>query len=137
MYLHLFGVWLHIVVGIVLAGYALFWLVMAYALQRGGGELQTAPTLSMIGRAGWPPFIAPPAVRIPLLGLGWLLLAFMIVSGVMLLHGRFDWVITAKVVLVVLFALAHGWFTLRPSPRAALMSALLVAGVICVSAFLR
>lgn len=137
MSLHLLGVWIHLVVGIVLAGYALFWLVMAYALQNAGGDLDTAATLSRIGRAGWPPFIAPPALRIPLLGLGWLVLAVVIVSGVALLHGRTDWVIITKSVLVLLFALVHAWFTLRPSPRAALAGAVLIGALVGVSAFLR
>ena len=153
MTLYLTAAYLHLVFGIVLIGYALFWLVMAYALRSRAADLDTGEMLAVIGRAGWPPFVAPPALRIPILGIGWLLVLAMLASGFALLgvhritlgqllgggfgQGGVAGIALIKLTLLGLYAAVHAWFSLRPSPRLALVALLLVTAALCASAFLR
>ncbi len=144
--------WVHLVAAVVFAGYALFWLVMAFALRDEGGELDAGETLSLIGRSRWPPVAVPKAARIPIVGLGWVLVLFMVASGFLLLHARgigsaelgsgafwsrpFGLAIAAKAILLLLFAATHARLAMRPTPRAALLGAILVALIVCASALL-
>lgn len=144
--------WVHLVAAIVFAGYALFWLVMAFALRSEGRDLDSGETLSRIGRLRWPPVAVPKALRIPILGLGWLLVLFMAASGFLLLHARgigsaqlasaefwregVGLVIAAKLILLVLFAATHARLVRRPTAGAALVGATLVGVIVCASALL-
>ncbi len=150
---YLIGIYAHVVAAVVLSGYALFWVVMAFTLRSDDSGLDPHRTLALIGSSRWPPVGAlPRGLRIPILGLGWLLVAFMAASGLVLLRLRgigapqlasaVFWthrpgaVIAAKIGLLVLFAGAHTRVALRPTPRAALTAALLVVAIVCASALL-
>ncbi|HEX5438113.1 MAG TPA: hypothetical protein VFW98_13185 [Gemmatimonadaceae bacterium] len=145
-------IYLHVVAAVVLCGYALFWVVMAFALRYHAADMDAESTLSLIGASRWPPFLLPRAVRVPILGLGWLLVLFMVVSGAVLMSTRgvaaaqllspafwserFGAVLAVKAALVVLFAIVHARLSVRPSPGTALTAAIVVVALICASALL-
>ena len=142
----------HLVAAVVFAGYALFWLVMSFAIRSEGGDLESGETLSLIGRSRWPPVAVPKALRVPIVGLGWILVLFMLASGFLLLHARgigsrqlasgafwsqrVGLVIAAKTILLALFAVVHARLSTRPSARAALLGAIVVGVIVCASALL-
>ena len=144
--------YVHLVLAVVLIGYALFWLVMAFAMRREGVDMDSGEMLSLVGRSRWPPFVVPYALRIPMLALGWILVLLMVASGVLLVRARGgDWaqlasggfwgdrfgiIVATKAVLVLLFAVAHARLSVRPTARAALLGAILAWATICASAFL-
>lgn len=145
--------WVHLVAAVILGGYVLFWLVMAVAVRDESAALPAADeTLSLIGRSRWPPVVVPKAVRLPLFGLGWALVVFMAASGAVLLrargigsaqlasaafwHERMGLAIGTKAILLVALAVTHARFARHPSPRAAVLGAILVVVIVCASALL-
>ena len=137
MPLHLVTTWVHIVLGITLVGYALFWTVLALAVPRsrtgpegkrpGVADAEPAGLLESVHRTPWPPRGLPVPVRVPMWVLGWLLFLAVVGSGIAV-HGP-SWVhaamqeplvlpsVRAKIYavgLALLFLL-----TLSPAPRRA------------------
>ncbi|HET7585386.1 MAG TPA: hypothetical protein VFK13_10780 [Gemmatimonadaceae bacterium] len=149
---YLLTVYLHVVVGVVLTGYALFWAVMAVTLRADRRGLDPEGTLALIGASRWPPVKLPNAVRVPVIWLGWLFVAFMVASGIVLIRQRgitmaeltaaSFWTQRAgvalgvKLVLLVIFVVQHMRLARRPSRGAAVCAALLAFSIVCVSALL-
>ncbi len=148
---YLAGVYLHLVGGVLLGGYALFWLVMALGL-RSEHELDAEILLARVGRSRWPPFGLPKGLRVPILGLGWLLVLLLVGSGVGLLASRgmsfsqllsaalagsgFAQVLVMKLVLVAVFIGAHARLSARAPAGAAIVAAASAALIVCFSAML-
>jgi hypothetical protein len=81
-------VWLHIVLGIVLAGQALFWLVMLAALRQRFGAEGAGPWLLEARSARWPHVAVPQPLRLPLPYVAWATLAAICLTGVLLISFR-------------------------------------------------
>ena len=73
--------WLHIVLAILLMGFALFWFFMEIALRKRHAPARAAELLQALTRARWPHVGVPPALRIPLPWLSWLVIAAIVVTG--------------------------------------------------------
>jgi hypothetical protein len=71
----------HIVLSILLMGFALFWLFMEAALRKRHGAAQGRELLQVLARAQWPPGGVPAALRLPLPWLSWLVIAALVVTG--------------------------------------------------------
>lgn len=148
---YLGGVYVHLVSGVLLGGYVLFWLVMATGL-RADHDLDSTAMLRRVGQARWPPFVLPRAARVPVLGLGWLLILLMLGSGVGLLAARgmsgsqvvtaalagsgFARIVLAKLVLLGVLAVAQVRLWRRPGAGAALVAAVTAVILVCLSALL-
>ena len=79
---------LHILLGIVLTGQALFWFVMNVALRREHDAGGTLGLLRTAQSARWPHVAVPWKLRLPLPLMGWMTLVLLAVSGYALLQGR-------------------------------------------------
>lgn len=79
---------LHILLGIVLTGQALFWFVMNVALRREFNADQTLALLRSAQAARWPHVAVPWKLRLPLPLMGWATLALLFVTGLALLQLR-------------------------------------------------
>jgi hypothetical protein len=79
---------LHIVLGIVLTGQALFWFVMNVALRREYDPISTMGWLRIAQKARWPHVVVPWNLRLPLPLVGWLTLALLGLTGYLLLRWR-------------------------------------------------
>lgn len=77
--------WLHIVLGIVLAGQALFWVVMLAALRQRFGATGALPLLQDAKGARWPHVGVPERFRVPLPVVAWLTLMALAATGVLLI----------------------------------------------------
>ena len=73
--------YVHIVLSILLMGFALFWLFMDFALRKRHGPVQGRELMRALARARWPPGGVPGALRVPLPWLSWLVLAAIVVTG--------------------------------------------------------
>lgn len=83
---YLVGVFAHVLLGIALVGYGLFWAILT---MKGRGTEAASQThtslLDLTQRTLWPPRGLPVPVRFPMWALGWLLLAAVILSGLLTL----------------------------------------------------
>jgi hypothetical protein len=79
---------LHILLGIVLTGQALFWFVMNVSLRRDFDEARTVELLRTTQSARWPHVAVPWKLRLPLPWVGWLTLLLLAVTGAYLIHVR-------------------------------------------------
>lgn len=143
---------LHLVGGVLLAGYALFWVVMARGLERDVDRRESTRLLRVINHSRWPPGPAP--LRLPMPVLGWLLLGALVVTGVLLVGARatpldttggatdlladgigpvFAW----KLALFAALVAGHLVATARPRLWIAYVNGTLVLAIVVVSALLR
>lgn len=144
---------LHLVTGVLLAGYALFWVVMARGLRRERVAAESMRLMDVINRGRWPPGGLPKSLRLPVPVLAWLLLAALTVTGVLLLSargttldllmpgdpiaGRFARVLAWKVALFTILVAGHVVATVRPRAWIAYVNGGLTLAVVIVSALLR
>lgn len=149
---YVISAFLHLVGGVLLAGYALFWVVMARGLTRSSGVAESTHLLDAIHRSRWPPGGAPPPLRLPLAAIGALLLGMLAVTGVLLLNARdvrlealfavgqhtdrFVRVLSWKLVLFVAVVIGYVAATVRPRLWLAYLNGLLVLAIVVVSALL-
>src|SRR5262245_2967403 len=110
---------LHIVLGIVLAGQARFWMVMWMALRRHHGAPDVQRWLAVTRGARWPHVMVPRALRLPLPWIAWSTLALLAASGLLIAaltrvpDGSW-W--NAKLSLLALIAVLQVLMTWRPTP---------------------
>jgi hypothetical protein len=76
--------WLHLVLGVVVTGFALFWAIMGRALSRGAEAAEAPRLLAVAASARWPHVVVPWSARLPLPLLGIVVLAVAAVTGVLL-----------------------------------------------------
>lgn len=79
-----FLVWLHLVLGVVVTGLALFWAIMGRALTRGAEAADAPRLLAVAAGARWPHVVVPWSARLPLPLLGIVVLVAAAVTGVLL-----------------------------------------------------
>jgi hypothetical protein len=79
------SIWLHIVLGVVLSGQALFWAVMLAALRQRHDSVTTRQWLTVARGARWPHVVVPYAMRLPLPLVAWLTLALLAATGMLII----------------------------------------------------
>lgn len=80
-------IYAHVVTTIFLVGYGLFWVVMTMAARRELPAPEASRVLGIARAAAW-----PPAGKLTLRLMGWLILIGVVVTGVLCLHvNRFSW----------------------------------------------
>jgi hypothetical protein len=131
------GALAHIVLSILLMGFALFWFFMDVALRKRHGAERGQELLRALVAVRWPPGGLPAALRIPLPWLGLLVIAALVVTGLpgALARGASGALWTAKLalfaaVLVIQFLMTRG---MRPSLVRA--NFVLTAAVIVISSW--
>lgn len=73
----------HLVLAVLVTGYALFWAIMALALRRVASPAETETHLAVVAAARWPHVMVPWRYRLPLPIVGWLLIAAAVASGLL------------------------------------------------------
>ena len=126
--------WLHLVTGVFLVGYALFWVIVSAPLEDrpdAEGPRSMRALLDELRNAQWPPF-GPVRLRLP--HLGWLGLFGMLATGLLMLRNVAS-PPHAKYLAVALAALAHIPLARRPNRGHAIrfLALLLVAIAFAVS----
>lgn len=131
-------VWLHIVLGITLAGQALFWMVMLTALRQRFGAAGAMPWLMEAKAARWPHVAVPQALRLPLPWVAWATLVAVCLSGVYIGFTREPaglwW--TVKLALLAGIAVMQLILTFRPVAVAIVGNFLLTLAIMVVSAWM-
>ena len=131
-------VWLHLVLGIVLAGQALFWMVMLAGLRQRFGAAGALPWLMEAKAARWPHVAVPQRLRLPLPLVAWATLAVLVATGALLVMLREPggpfW--TVKLVLLAGVVLAQAVLTVRPLPVAIIANFLLTLSLMVVSGWM-
>jgi hypothetical protein len=136
MDLYRLSAFVHIVFAILLAGLALFWLVMHVALDRRSDATDAPRLLGVAHRARWPHVVIPYASRLPLPWVAWLVFLVLGGTGLMALASR-GWPLgplwLTKLALIAAIAFIQLATTHRP--RAALIRIyfVLVLATIAVS----
>lgn len=127
---------LHIVFSILLTGLALYWVIMSSALAKGRDAAEAAHLLAVAHRARWPHVGVPPALRIPLPWMTWLVIAALAATGIgsIALRGAPDnglwWI---KLILVAAVIVIQVPLTLRPHPALCRIHFALVLATVLVS----
>lgn len=73
----------HLVLAILVTGYALFWAIMALSLRRTTGVAETEMHLATVAGARWPHVAVPWRWRLPLPMVGWALIGAAVLSGLL------------------------------------------------------
>jgi hypothetical protein len=127
----------HLVLAVLVTGYALFWSIMALALRRVCSPAETETHLATVAAARWPHVVVPWRLRLPLRLLGWLLLAAATGSGLLVgaLGGPRElglpfWLKLAAVIAVLAL---HASLARRPRPVPAWLGLPLVLLVLVLS----
>ena len=127
----------HLVLAVLVTGYALFWAIMALALRRSPRAAESEALLATVAAARWPHVVVPWHLRLPLPLLGWLLLAAAIASGLLVgaLGGPRElglafWLKLAAVIAVLAL---HASLARRPRPVPAWLGLPLVLLVLVLS----
>lgn len=134
-------VYMHVVGAILLVGYALFWTVMTAAARREFAPAQAGELLAITRTAPWP----LSGGKLNIATVGWLLLIFVLATGVAslpegfslgdMLGSRFGRLLLVKLILVA--ALVGAFHALKPTSRLAPFICLgLTLAVIVASALL-
>ncbi len=131
------GAFAHIVLSILLMGFALFWFFMDVALRKRHGAERGQQLLRELVAVRWPPGGLPASLRVPLPWLGLLVIAALVVTGLpgALSRGVGGTLWTLKLalfaaVLVIQFLMTRG---MRPSLVS--INFALTAAVIVVSSW--
>jgi hypothetical protein len=130
--------YIHLVAGVLLTGYALFWAMLALSLARSSASTEVDPLLAVTAGARWPHVGLPWALRLPLPLLGWGFLMVTAVPGVLLLTGAsFSGMLLGKLLLFVILLVSQLMLTLRPTAARAYANLALVVLIVAASALLR
>ena len=132
-------VWLHILLGIVLTGQALFWAVMLVALRQRFGAAGAMPLLLETRAARWPHVAVPERFRVPLPVVAWVLLVIMAVTGALMISltaGREGTFWTVKLALFGCVLVAQAVLTVRPIAPAIIANLLLTLSLMIVSGWM-
>jgi hypothetical protein len=132
MDLYRLNVFVHIVFAVLLAGLALFWLVMHVALGRRSDAADATRLLGVAHRARWPHVVIPYAWRLPLPWVTWLVFLVLGGTGLLALATR-GWpqgpLWATKLALVVVIAFIQLAATRRPPPLIRIYFALVLATI--------
>ncbi|HMR30227.1 MAG TPA: hypothetical protein PKA13_05380 [Geminicoccaceae bacterium] len=129
----------HLVGAVLLIGYLLLWAIMGLALSRRFAPDEVRRYLGVVAAARWPHVIVPWRLRLPWPLVGWAMLAFMILSGALLLAigpVGLDGVMWAKLVVVLLLVGLHHLYARRASPPVGYAGLALGLVVVALSAHL-
>lgn len=148
----LLGVYAHLVLAVLLVGYALFWWIMATVLSGGHGDAEARRLLATTADSRWPPAIVPGRLRIGLVWVGWVFLALLFVTGGALLEARGISVrrllagdpapapltapLALKLGLVVVLAVGQTGLAFRPSRSWIWLTGVAVVAIVVVSSLL-
>jgi hypothetical protein len=83
---YLLIVYVHIVATVFWVGYALFWTIMAGTLSRSVSAPESHHYLQLLQNATWPPKGLPVPYRLSFPALGWVALAVLVLTGVVMLQ---------------------------------------------------
>lgn len=127
----------HLLLAVLVTGYALFWAIMALALRRVCSPMESEAHLATVAAARWPHVVIPWRWRLPLPLVGWLLLAAAIASGLLVgaLGGPRELALAFWLKLAAVLALvaAHLMLARRPRPLVAWIGLPLVLAVLVLS----
>lgn len=127
----------HLVLAILLTGYALFWAIIALALRRTTGPAETETHLATVAGARWPHVAVPWRWRLPLPAVGWALIGAAAASGLLVgaLGGPRELgpALWLKLLAFALVAAVHLPLARRPRPLLAWLGLPLVLVVIVLS----
>lgn len=138
----------HLVGGVLLTGYVLFWVLILRAIRLEHEPREAARLETALGAFRWPPASVP--LHATLHGLGWLFIAFLVGTGTVMIlaypthplsltealadpQGR---LMLGKLSLVVILAVLHWRFAGRPRRPLAIASGALTVLVVAISALL-
>jgi hypothetical protein len=131
--------YVHLVVSVLLTGYALFWVIMAIGLGREESPAEGSRLLRVINAGRWPPGI-PWSLRLPFPGVAWLFLLVLAATGLALMPGvpgAIGPVLGVKLGLVVLLVAGHGVATWRPTRGLAFVNGAVALAILLLSILLR
>lgn len=127
-----FLAWLHLVLGVVVTGLALFWAILARALTRGAEAAEAPRLLAVAAAARWPHVAVPWSARLPLPLLGIVVLIAAAVTGVLL--GTPGTVMSGlKVVAVVALLVCFRQIGRQPTATLAYASLALALAIMALS----
>ena len=121
-----------------LAGYALFWAMLALSLARDSDTPQIERLLEVTLGARWPHVGVPVSLRLRLPLVGWAFLVATALTGVLLLAGvSFSGMLLGKLLLFAILLGSQLVLTLRPTPARAYVNLAVVVLIVAASALLR
>jgi hypothetical protein len=130
--------YVHLLAGVLLTGYALFWGMLALSLARHADAAEVERLLMVAGNVRWPHVALPVALRLRFPLVGWTFLLVTAFTGVLLLAGTpFSGVLLGKVLLFVILLGSQLMLTLRPTPARAYVNLAVVVLIVAASALLR
>jgi hypothetical protein len=130
--------YVHLVAGVLLTGYALFWAILALSLGRQSEDAAVRRLLGLANSARWPHVGVPAALRLRWPAVGWIFLLVTALTGVLLLAGAaFSVILAVKLVLFLVLLGSQLMLTLRPAPAVACLNCAVVVLIIAASALLR
>jgi hypothetical protein len=130
--------YVHLVAGVLLTGYALFWAMLAMSLARDSDKAEVERLLGVPRAARWPHVGVPAALRLRLPSLGWTFLLATALTGVLLLAGAsFSGMLFGKLLLFAILLGSQLLLTLRPTPARAYVNLAVVVLIVAASALLR
>jgi hypothetical protein len=130
--------YIHLVAGVLLTGYALFWTMLALSLARDSDGPKVERLLGVALAARWPHVVVPLALRLPLPLVGWTFLVATALTGVVLLAGvPFSRMLLGKLLLFAILLGSQLLLTLRPTSTRAYLNLAVVVLIVAASALLR
>ena len=130
--------YIHLIAGVLLAGYALFWAMLALSLARDSDTPQIERLLEVTLGARWPHVGVPVSLRLRLPLVGWAFLVATALTGVLLLAGvSFSGMLLGKLLLFAILLGSQLVLTLRPTPARAYVNLAVVVLIVAASALLR
>jgi hypothetical protein len=130
--------YIHLVAGVLLTGYALFWAMLALSLARDSDTPKVDRLLGVTLGARWPHVGVPVSLRLPLPLVGWTFLVATALTGVLLLAGvPFSGMLLGKLLLFAILLGSQLLLTLRPTPARAYVNLAVVVLIVAASALLR
>jgi hypothetical protein len=131
--------YVHLVVSVLLTGYALFWVIMAIGLGREESPAEGSRLLRVINAGRWPPGI-PWSLRLPFPVVAWLFLLVLTITGAVLMFRvpvAIGPVLGVKLGLVVLLVTGHGVAVWRPSRELAFLNGAVTLSIVLLSTLIR
>ena len=130
--------YVHLVAGVLLTGYALFWAMLALSLARDSGSSQVEGLLGVTRKARWPHVGVPVALRLPLPVVGWTFLVATALIGVLQLAGAsLSGMLLGKLLLFAILLGSQLLLSLRPTSARAYVNLAVVVLIVAASALLR
>jgi hypothetical protein len=127
----------HLVLAVLVTGYALFWAIMGLSLSTRFGPKEVLGHLDTVKTSRWPHVIVPWKLRLPLPFVGWLLLGAIAVSGLATgyLSARMDSIslYVVKLLLFLVLLVGHARLARRPTPAPGYLALALVVLILVAS----